>query len=200
MTDTRDRIVEIASKLFMQKSFKEVTIKEIVEKTGVSQGAFFHYFKTKEVLFLEVIENALSFVDDYYDNLTKDSLQQFYRQYIDTYLDSFLPKHISIEDRDMVMNYFSLYFEAVKIFPDFKQKMSDIYEIELNNWKSVVSTARANGEISSVMKDEEVAKMFIISGDGLAIQIISKGYDYEGAKNKWMTLWDSFYEVLKSKN
>ncbi|WP_069999302.1 TetR/AcrR family transcriptional regulator [Cellulosilyticum sp. I15G10I2] len=200
MTDTRERIVEIAFKLFMQKSFKEVTIKEIVEKTGMSQGAFFHYFKTKEALFLEVIENALSTVDDYYDYLTKDSLQQFYRQYIHTFLDNFLPEFISTEDGNSVMNYFSLYFEAAKIFPDFKQKISHIQEIEFNNWKSVVSKARANGEISTVMKDEDIVKMFITAGDGLALHSIYMGDSNGDAKNNWMALWDSFYEVLKSKN
>lgn len=200
MTDTRDRIVEIASKLFMQKSFKEVTIKEIVEKTGMSQGAFFHYFKTKEVLFLEVIENVLVSIDDYYDSLTKDSLQQFYRQYIHTILDNIMPEYISMEDGDSVMNYFSLCFEAVKIFPDFKHKISDIHEIEFNNWKSVVSKARANGEISSVMKDEEIANMFINSGDGLVMNCIHTGYSNGDIKNKWIALWDGFYKVLKSKN
>ncbi|ABR47540.1 transcriptional regulator, TetR family [Alkaliphilus metalliredigens QYMF] len=200
MTDTRERIVEIAVKLFMQKSFKEVTIKEIVEKTGVSQGAFFHYFKTKEDLFLEIIGNVLSSADGYYDSLTKDSLQQFYSQYIHTFLGNFLPEFISTEDGDSGMNYFALYFEAIKIFPDFKHKIADIHEIEFNNWKSVVSKARANGEISTVMKDEEIAKMFINSGDGLALHSIYMGYSKEDATNKWIALWDSFYEVLKSKN
>ncbi|SMP68592.1 TetR/AcrR family transcriptional regulator [Anoxynatronum buryatiense] len=199
MTDTRERIVGTAFKLFMQKSFKEVTIKEIVEKTGVSQGAFFHYFKTKEDLFLEVIGKAVSSAGDYYNSLAKDSLQQFYRQYIQSFLDNFLPEIISTEDGNSVMNYFSLYFEAVKIFPDFKRRLSDIHEIELNSWKSVVSKARANGEISSVMKDEEIANMFINSGDGLSLHIIYMGYSNEDVKNMWIALWDGFYEVLKCK-
>lgn len=200
MTDTRERIVEMAFKLFMQKSFKEVTVKEIVEKTGMSQGAFFHYFKTKEALFLEVIESALSSIAGYYDSLTKDSLQQFYRQYIHTFLDNFLPEGISAGEGDSRMNYFLLYFEALKIFPGSKQKLSDIQEIEFNNWKSVVSKARANGEISTLMKDEEIVKMFITAGDGLALHSIYMGYSNGEIKNKWIALWDSFYEVLKSKN
>ena len=70
MTKTKEYIMDVALKLFLQKNFKEVTMKEIVEKTGLSKGAFYHYFKSKEKFFLEVINNFFSSVMNFDD--TKD--------------------------------------------------------------------------------------------------------------------------------
>lgn len=83
MNDTRNHILNVSSKLFLQKSFKEVTMKEIVEQTGMSKGAFYHHFKSKEQLFMEVINNLISSMNIDYSKLSKDSLYEFYHDYID---------------------------------------------------------------------------------------------------------------------
>jgi len=44
MSDTKTHILMVSLKLFLQKNFKEVTMKEIVKETGLSKGAFYHYF------------------------------------------------------------------------------------------------------------------------------------------------------------
>jgi AcrR family transcriptional regulator len=46
MSDSRTHILETAANLFMQKSYKEVTMKEIVDKTGLSKGAFYLHFRS----------------------------------------------------------------------------------------------------------------------------------------------------------
>ncbi len=56
MSDTKAHILMVSLKLFLQKNFKEVTMKEIVEETGLSKGAFYHYFESKEKLFYEIID------------------------------------------------------------------------------------------------------------------------------------------------
>ena len=57
MNDSKEHILLASLNLFLQKNFKEVTIKEIVEITGLSKGAFYHYFQSKEQLFEEVMEH-----------------------------------------------------------------------------------------------------------------------------------------------
>ena len=53
---SKEHILITAFSLFLQKSFKEVTMKEIVKETGLSKGAFYHYFESKEQLFLELLQ------------------------------------------------------------------------------------------------------------------------------------------------
>jgi TetR/AcrR family transcriptional repressor of nem operon len=77
---TKDYILGVSLKLFLQKNFKEVTMKEIVNKTGLSKGAFYHYFESKEKLFYEVINNFFASVLNVdFNEYSKESLYQFYK-------------------------------------------------------------------------------------------------------------------------
>jgi TetR/AcrR family transcriptional regulator, transcriptional repressor for nem operon len=155
MKNTRETIVNVACNLFLKKNFKEVTIKEIVDNAGVSQGAFFHYFKSKEQLFLEIVENAFhSAVDAHYNKLSKQTLYQFYHDYLNWFINSPYVQKPSVENglgenddhgEDLHLNYFSLFFDALKLFPAFHEKLLESQQIELDIWTNVGQTARRNG-------------------------------------------------------
>ena len=57
LTRTRDEIVRISVQLFRQKGYDAVKISDIACSAGIGKGTFYHYFKNKEELFFECLEN-----------------------------------------------------------------------------------------------------------------------------------------------
>ena len=53
MNDTRDFIVERAFCLFLQRGYEGISIRDIQEAVGLSKGAIYHYFRSKEDIFGE---------------------------------------------------------------------------------------------------------------------------------------------------
>ncbi|TYP72104.1 TetR/AcrR family transcriptional regulator [Paenibacillus methanolicus] len=53
---TKKRIADAARALFVQKGYKATAIEEIVKATGCSAGNIYYHFKSKEGLFLHLIE------------------------------------------------------------------------------------------------------------------------------------------------
>ena len=51
----RDKIVDAAASCFHDLGFNGCSIQDIVDKGGVPKGSFYNYFKTKEVLAVEVL-------------------------------------------------------------------------------------------------------------------------------------------------
>lgn len=51
----RQRIVETALQVFVERGYHKTTMDDIAEKLGVSKGAIYQYFKGKDQLFTEVI-------------------------------------------------------------------------------------------------------------------------------------------------
>jgi AcrR family transcriptional regulator len=51
---TRARLVEAAKEVFEEHGLLDARIAQIAERAGVSYGAFYHYFDSKETLFREV--------------------------------------------------------------------------------------------------------------------------------------------------
>lgn len=52
---TRQYIREKAYRLFAEKGFKEVTMKEICEATGLSRGGLYRHYESTEQIFLEIM-------------------------------------------------------------------------------------------------------------------------------------------------
>jgi AcrR family transcriptional regulator len=207
MNDSKEHIITVASKLFLQKNFKEVTMKEIVDKTGLSKGAFYHYFESKEQLFLEVLDYIFTnIMIHFYNKYSKESFYKFYHDYADgskvlftNYFDKFKDGENENES-EFKMNYFSLAFDALKLFPEFRDKMTISFQQELEIWQGCIKNAREKGEIRSTMTDEQIAQIFIFLGDGVAVHNILFGYNFEKSTSPtlYLSLWDSFYDQIKA--
>jgi AcrR family transcriptional regulator len=57
----KEKIIETSIELFDQKGFKETAVQEIVESLGVTKGAFYYYFKSKEELLRDI---CLTYIED----------------------------------------------------------------------------------------------------------------------------------------
>lgn len=67
-------ILETARKVFMEKGFKSVTMKDIVEACDISRGGLYLYFGSTEEIFLEVLKMEAGEADDVFsDNITEDA-------------------------------------------------------------------------------------------------------------------------------
>ena len=56
MSSARERLLESAKRLFSQKGYYATSVEDIVESAGLSKGAFYFYFKSKEELFKILVE------------------------------------------------------------------------------------------------------------------------------------------------
>ncbi|MBE9602206.1 TetR/AcrR family transcriptional regulator [Pedobacter sp. MC2016-24] len=178
MIDTREHILNTSLKLFLQKSFKEVTMKEIVETTGLSKGAFYHYFSSKEKVFEEVVDFFLSdFMKFDFSNLSHDSLKSFYSDYLKSMEEKIQSAgKIGLVTGDTFnANHYFLLFDALKMLPSFKDKHLEHNQNELNAWTEIVTSAKKSGEINSKIPDELIAKTFIYLGDGFGMHLIIDG-------------------------
>jgi len=54
MVDARQQVLDEASRLFLQYGFKKTTMDEIARRVGISKGALYLHFESKEAIFLEI--------------------------------------------------------------------------------------------------------------------------------------------------
>ena len=55
--ETREKIFQAAKRILQKKGYEELSIKNICEEAGVSNGSFYHHFKTKDDLLSYYIED-----------------------------------------------------------------------------------------------------------------------------------------------
>ena len=71
--ETRTHILEAASLLFAQEGYEASSVAEICLAAGVSKGAFYHHFPTKQAIFLELLELWLDAVDEHFAHLRREA-------------------------------------------------------------------------------------------------------------------------------
>ncbi|PTM56814.1 TetR/AcrR family transcriptional regulator [Desmospora activa] len=64
MNNKRTHILECAMKLFAEKGFHHTTIQEIADKSGVSKGSVYIYFRSKNDLILSIVEHNFSMIQE----------------------------------------------------------------------------------------------------------------------------------------
>jgi TetR/AcrR family transcriptional repressor of nem operon len=59
VAEHRTRILDAAARLFRLRGFDEVMVAEVMKDAGLTHGAFYRYFPSKEALSAEAIRHAL---------------------------------------------------------------------------------------------------------------------------------------------
>jgi AcrR family transcriptional regulator len=68
-TERRQNIVEAAWRCVARKGFGDLTVDEVCAAAGVSKGAFYGYFESKQAVLLALLEEDAAFLDDLLERL-----------------------------------------------------------------------------------------------------------------------------------
>ncbi len=200
MNETKEKILRVAFNLFLQKSYKEVSLKEIVDKVGLTKGAFYHHFKGKEELFAGVIDIYLiAGGHNIYNNISKTSLKTFISEYLEKIVE-FIDRvnHEIVNPGEKVgVTYFNMTLDALRILPKFDERMQQIHKEEKQIWVDVINNSRLNGEISTNLSDTQLAKIFISTNEGKGMRLLLQGR-VEDIPGEVFSLWNSVYNMIKT--
>lgn len=173
-----ERILKPAFKLFLMYNYEGVSTSKLEAESGLTRGAIFFKYKTKEDLFKAVIDKYVFTFQSSSSDLEIDTLKDF----IDLYL-------IKIENRMKEMHslgienihrgYFNLLYQALKFYPDFDRKITELFDRGLRQWERIVQRAKKSGEIKSSCDTHEIAQTF---------RCIYSGMSFENSLNQGLSV------------
>ena len=184
--NTKNKILSVASNLFVSKGYKNVSLNDIADKAEVTKGGVYHYFSSKEELFLEVFEDSLStaeknictFIssDKSLSDLLKAALTP--KNVIDQIFDILKGKYSYIEP-----NYIAFMFDALKNFPKLNSRVTKYYQTITKALRDKIVIAKKEGELNKALDPDALAMqiIFMIEGSNLLSlfnsELIEDNYD-----------------------
>lgn len=124
---TRQKIVAAAFELFLNHGFDGTGVNQILEKSSLSKGAFYHHFKSKDEIYREVITEfflkPLETTD--FDKMATLPLRDIRTILADYYTN--LPQEVMGRAGISMTRYFALFFEALSRLPEFQQSVQTYY-------------------------------------------------------------------------
>src|SRR5690242_12738732 len=61
---TREQILQAARQLFANKGYHNTSVYDLFEESGITKGAFFHHWKSKEDLAITILEDVETRFED----------------------------------------------------------------------------------------------------------------------------------------
>ena len=178
MSPTKEHIILTSFRLFLQKGYKEVTMSMLVKATGLSKGAFYHYFENKEQLFIETLDNLFFSISPFNKEMVINPEVSFY-DYMQMYIENvkkmakMITSYIGVEASGM--GYYRLMLDVANYAPDFNKKIEDSNKNELAFWRKIVENGIRKEEIKENLDTEILANHFQWLQDGIALNSIFSG-------------------------
>jgi len=181
---SKSNIIRVAFALFLEKGYKEVTIKNIMEATNLSKGAIYHHFESKEEIYFATIET-------YYINLFQTSS---FEELTDNFAENIkLVYHFAANLFDGVEKLTDKGMEfPIRNFYSFQLKSED-HEIIRKRIRTTVEEYR--NIIKSIVEAGMESKQIRtdVDADAITLQIIGM---LEGISINYSTVRNNVKEVL----
>lgn len=202
MNPSRKKILDKSFALFLNENYDSVTMQQIQDATGVSRGAIYHHFKSKEDIFKEIVDQYLLPIFSTYSNITEDekgSLQNTIYASIKCRQShqTLLKDVVSFKLSDFYL--YKFVFQATEQYPEFNEQVNSLSEKEFNGWRNVIQSAMRTGEIRSDIDLDYVTQSFITIPLGLGVFSAFSNYININTKDI-RTSYLKFYNLLKKTN
>ncbi len=181
--ETRNRIYTSAIELMEQKGFGNFTIEDISEKAGVSVGAFYHYFDSKNDILADIFYRA----DHYFStqvvtSLSKSSIPEQIVEYFDHYAKFNVASGVETTQQ--------LFNPKIKFFIEEGRPMLKILE-------DLIRKGQENNEIRRDTDAKELVRYLLVMARGIVFEwsLYDGNYDLEAKMHKYM---ENLVSTIKS--
>jgi len=151
---TKEKIIQSAVELIVQKGYKNSTLRDIAKEAGVSNPTIYNYFATKEKLLYAYVElkhkqsiEILYDIEDFHTYTLREQLQTLIETELELYL----------EDREFVAQIADMVFESNGINI---RKMYDTNALFLQTVEEMIDIAIEAKEIASPPFKEHLPTLF----------------------------------------
>lgn len=191
MKETRELILETAYKMFLANNYESVTISNIIQATGFTKGAIYHYFTSKEELFKAVI-------DEYLNELEEDALPEgnTLGEQIEQQLalrknflchKKKLIKNSEEENNNIMLQHIALKVAACKYYPNYNAERHKAFIIKKEFWAESLKRAIKRAEIKpnidieincmNLLYIEATVAIYSMSNNSFSLENINELYD-----------------------
>ncbi len=164
--ERREKILASALLLFATKGLAATRISDIAEKTDMSQGLIYHYYKSKEEIFVELIAGAMTKMNEAALNLEKLSVSA--REKVVLAVEGLLN---GLETNASTTQYYFLITQTA-LADAYPEEAKEIIRLQNDVKYEVMIRLFAEGQRDGTVKNfdsREMATLFFSTINGLAL-------------------------------
>ena len=193
--NTKILIIEKSFVLFLKKGLKEASLNDILSTCGVSKGAFYHHYKSKDELIIEVLNRFFfSYFKkqdvDYSNNTFEDKISTLIKAFIEPYNEIAIllgEKHISA--------YFRFLFQVVNLYPNIRYRVNKHFYTKGYYLYQIIEQAKLSGEIKVEVDSKNIARQLLSTIIG--VLVLEGIYDIRKINIRFEQIISEYIKLIK---
>jgi AcrR family transcriptional regulator len=154
---TKQKIADAAKNLFSTHGFCQTSLDDIITAAGITKGAFYHYFKSKETICEEIIDSVQIEYQNIFESVSNklNPLEQ---------LKAVIARLIELNNSGRWVNcelMFRLGCQMQTLQTPLKQKIENFWKWLFNSYLALITQCREFKLISDKLSAEQQAKLII---------------------------------------
>jgi len=162
----KETILRVATKLFSEKGYRNTVIAEVAKLTEVAEGTIFYHFKTKEGLFLAILENIRQTLISEFEASFREKTFESGLDMLEGSIFFYLYLVGTKEELFLILHRYDAY-ELAQVNPVFRKNFSAIYNFILDNFEKAILRGRQDGSIEDLPAGKTAFIVFAMV-DGIA--------------------------------
>lgn len=159
------RLLDTTKALIEEIGCQTMTMKDIVDRSGLSKGAIFHYVKSKNEIFVWVLLERLEATNDQFTKAVEQGQQSF-----DEPMEEVKKSIIDYENPNDITNKVLMYLLGKEEDPMIAEALKQYYERAVFLAKTWIETGQRHGVIPEAIDALRTADMFTLMTFGLRVR------------------------------
>jgi AcrR family transcriptional regulator len=185
--NARKKIIKSALTTFYEKGYNDTKMDDIARNLGVSKGAIYQYFDSKDKLFLEAfdlyLEEKRAAITSYLSRVGVDGFAS------DTFFDLSIP---TLQDSNCAVDLTA----ELPANEQLKLKVAQYYQEEIKNLETILNDFRKNSIIKADVDCKLLAFRLIGMLEGLK-KLLLYGFEPQKIKRIWACFADAIIKEIK---
>ncbi|MFC1887233.1 TetR/AcrR family transcriptional regulator [Candidatus Cloacimonadota bacterium] len=196
---TKQKIINTSLKLFLLNGYDKTSMNDIVRESGITKGGIYYHFTNKDDLFLAVIKEISSFVDEWGQKImikaksTKE-LVRYYFISASEIMNAFMS--LCPDEEVTSIHYYQFMIDSLKRFSNVRDTMGESYSHLGNLITGQILLAQQKGEIRSDLNAENLAFHLNALMEGLINMTIV--YPELDLVEKGNQMFNDFWKLIKA--
>lgn len=168
---TKKLLLDTVKSLIQSKGCESITMADIVNTSGLSKGAIFHYIKSKDELFAWVLQDRLEHINErFMKQIDKNpNFEQPMKQIADSLWE--------LEDKADITNQVWMYLLSKADQPVVGEVLTQFYDQSYSYSKAWMEQGQTHGVISKNLDTKKTAEMFTLMSFGIRVRSAIPGVE-----------------------
>ncbi|CAM3419484.1 TetR/AcrR family transcriptional regulator [Marinicrinis lubricantis] len=162
---TKKLLLDTTKALIQEKGCSQLTIADIMARSGLSKGAIFHYIRKKDELFTMVLQERL---DDIHARFTAAAQKE--NADLEGPLGEIVSSYSSLQDPDDVTNQIFIYLLGKSDMPEAAELTQSFYDESVRLAKAWILAGQNKGVIPSSVDADKTADLFVLISLGIRVR------------------------------